>query len=86
MKFLVLLLVVVVGVAWLVWGRRRPPSQPKGDAAAPPPAPAKPGTPQAMLACAHCGTHLPEADTLRDGEGRTYCSEAHRRAGPGGTP
>lgn len=85
MKFLVLLLVVVVGVAWLVWGRRRPPSQPTRGAAAPP-APAKAGAPQAMLACAHCGTHLPEADTLRDGDGRTYCSEAHRRAGPGGTP
>ena len=84
MKFLLLLLVVVGGLAWLAWGRKRPPAKAGDEGAsrrdgAPPPGPA---TPQSMLACAHCGVHLPAADALRDAGGRAYCSEAHRLAGP----
>jgi uncharacterized protein len=80
MKYLLVLLVVLVG-AWLLIGRRR------GDRA-PPPGP-KPRTgkagknqPQEMLACAHCGVHLPQAEALMDAGGRPFCSEAHRLAGP----
>jgi len=73
-----LLLVVVVLVAVLLFkGRSRVP--------APPPAPrppAPPTGPQAMLACAHCGVHLPQPDALMDAAGRPYCTEAHRLAGP----
>lgn len=74
MKYLLVLLVVVLA-AWLLFGRRgaKAPGRPR--------APWTKGT-QAMLACAHCGLHLPEADTTRDGEGRAFCSEAHRLAGP----
>jgi len=32
-----------------------------------------------MLACDHCGTHVPEAQAIRV-DNRVYCSEAHRRA------
>lgn len=78
MKFVVLLLVLLAAVAWLALGRRRG----RGDTPAPPPPPAAPGTPQAMVACAHCGVHLPQADALQDAAGHAYCSEAHRRAGP----
>lgn len=35
-----------------------------------------------MARCAHCGVHFPSGDALRDGA-EVYCSEAHRRAGPG---
>jgi uncharacterized protein len=75
MKIL-LLLALVFGVLWLLKGRRR------GDAAAPksPPRPA-PG-PQTMLACAHCGVHLPQGDALMDVAGRPFCTDAHRLAGP----
>jgi uncharacterized protein len=31
-----------------------------------------------MVACAHCGVHIPESEALRDGN-RHYCSEEHRR-------
>ena len=82
MKYLILLLVIVV-VGWLIIGRRRGP--PDGDKPAakdvPPQAPAKPQQ-QAMLACVHCGVHLPQAEALQDAAGRPFCSEAHRLAGP----
>lgn len=77
MKFLVLLLVLLGAVAWLALGRRKTP--PPGNGAK---TPAPPATPQAIVSCAHCGVHLPEADTLQDAAGRRYCSEAHRLAGP----
>lgn len=32
-----------------------------------------------MLACAHCGTYVPEQDAVRDGE-NSYCCPAHRDA------
>jgi uncharacterized protein len=80
MKFVVLLIVVVGGLLWLAMGRRKTPldSAPKPDAAKA----AAPGAPQTMLACAHCGVHLPSADALRDAAGHAYCSDAHRLAGP----
>ncbi len=81
MKYLLVLL-VVVGALWLMFGRSRrvgggaKPVQPTNKK--PPPD----GTPQAMLACAHCGVHLPQGDALQDPQGRAFCSEAHRLAGP----
>ena len=79
LKFLLLVVVLAVA-AWLVLGRRRkPPADP-----APPRAPkaAPPAKPQAMLACAHCGVHLPQAEARMDVAGRPYCSDAHRLLGP----
>ncbi len=75
MKFVLLLLVLVV-VGLVFFGRRRavpPPDKPTAR---------KPDGPQAMLACAHCGVHLPQAEALMDAAGRPYCSEAHRLHGP----
>jgi uncharacterized protein len=40
-----------------------------------------------MVACAHCGLHLPQAEAIVADVGGTalpYCSEAHREAGPTG--
>jgi uncharacterized protein len=84
MKYLVLLLVLAVAVAWLALSRRRrPPAAPPPKPApeeADPPGPA--ATPARMLACVHCKVHLPEGDALFDASGRPFCSEAHRLAGP----
>jgi uncharacterized protein len=73
MKYLVLLGVIVL--AWVLFfkSRRKPP--PVGGAkdasrAAP------------MIACSHCGVHLPKTEALFDAEGRPFCGEAHRLAGP----
>ncbi|TRZ69093.1 MAG: hypothetical protein D4S02_02795 [Rhodocyclaceae bacterium] len=36
---------------------------------------------QSMVACAHCGLHLPESESLKSG-GQHYCCEQHRGLGP----
>lgn len=74
MKYLLVLLVVVVGL-YALFGRSR---------RVPPPAPGKPQSqpPAAMLSCAHCGLHLPRDEAIADAAGRFYCGEAHRLAGP----
>jgi uncharacterized protein len=70
-KYLVLFLVFLF-FAWR-WRAARiapvrdanKPRQPKGD-------------PQAVVACDHCGLHIPAADAL-DGSRGVYCSAAHRQ-------
>ena len=79
---LVLLLLVVLLAAWWTFGRRRPAERDEPRPGAAQPGPAAPPEPQAMLACAHCGVHLPGADAELDAQGRPFCSEAHRLAGP----
>jgi uncharacterized protein len=86
MKYLLVLLVVVAG-AWLLLGRGRGgrrgglPGQERAEPRVPPA-----GTPAidavTMVACAHCGVHVPAADLCFDAAGRPYCSEAHSVAGP----
>ena len=67
-----LLVLVVFGVLlWLLLRRRR-------DAERVP----DPAAPVTMLACSHCGLHLPQAEATFDADGRPYCGEAHRLAGP----
>jgi uncharacterized protein len=71
---------VVVGLAlWFLKGRGKgtpaaPAQRTPGKSAAEKPAP--------MVACAHCGVHLPRLEASVDAEGRAYCGEAHRVAGP----
>ena len=74
MKFLLML--VVLGLAYALWRSKR-------RAAMPPPPPRPPvPTPSAqpMVACAHCGVHLPHSEALAHA-GQHYCSAAHRDAG-----
>ena len=75
---LLLFVAVIVAALWMFKSRAR-----SGSDAPPPKRPQPPGgQPQTMLACAHCGVHLPQADALTDASGRPYCTEAHRLAGP----
>jgi len=69
-----LILLLFLGlVAYLVFkGITRSASRRRADA--PPRAP----EPERMVACAHCGVHLPESESL-ERNGRRYCSEEHRR-------
>jgi len=66
-KYLVVLLIVLGVVAWLRLPRRSGSSHPE---------PAQP--PQDMLACTHCGVHVPHADAIQGRDG-AYCCAAHRQ-------
>jgi uncharacterized protein len=74
MKYLVVLLVVAVGL-WMLLARSR---GGRRDA----PRQGQPPAPKAMVACAHCGLHLPESEASMQGD-RAYCCDAHRALGPG---
>lgn len=76
MKYLVLLGVLAF-VLLLFFGRGRkkaPPAVKKPDKAD--------ALPAEMLACAHCGVHLPKSEALFDVAGHPYCSAEHRAIGP----
>jgi uncharacterized protein len=70
MKYLLFLVVVFV-LLWLLRGAMT--SRRRGGAAPPPQAP------QEMIACAHCGVHLPRDEAL-PGRGGVFCGDAHRAA------
>ena len=70
MKYLVLLLVLVVFYAY--WRSQNRPSAPPRQ---PPPL----APPQDMVACDHCGLHLPRTETLSRGA-RHYCCAEHQRS------
>ncbi len=72
MKYLLVLLVVVVAVG--IWrGKRR------AEVAEPTRPASPPKRLQSMVACAHCGLHLPQTDAVSDASGRIFCSAEHRR-------
>ena len=76
MKFLFLLLVVLL-VVWAVKrGRISPPSESAKSEAS---------SPTEMVACAHCGLHLPRAEAVSGQQG-LYCSTEHRSAAQDSNP
>lgn len=92
MKYLLVLIVVGVGI-WMLAARfrKRPPIR-QGENGSVPGAPAAqgPGTadgdpraqaPARIVACSHCGLHLPAQEAVFDDE-VPYCGSAHRQAGP----
>lgn len=72
MKYLLLF-----GVLWFAWWLWR-----KDQAGQRPPAPPPARPAERMVACAHCGVHLPQGEALTDGD-RHFCCEEHRRAAGG---
>jgi uncharacterized protein len=80
MKFL-LVLAVVVGMFWWLSGRSARERAVRREATQPAKARAKGPQTLEMVACAHCGVHLPRDDALTDGA-LAYCGAAHRLAGP----
>jgi uncharacterized protein len=71
MKYLIVVLVVLV-LGWLLLRGR---SRPETDARAA----SRETQPQEVVACRHCGLHLPRIDAIEDHNG-VFCSEAHRLA------
>lgn len=68
MKYLLLVLAILV-LVWLIRGARR--------RDAPPARAERSGDVQPMVACLHCGVHLPAHEAL-PGRGGVFCGEAHR--------
>ena len=71
MKF-ALFLLAVLALLWLLRStlRKAPPG---------PKRPTPTDAPRDMLACSHCGVHLPRDEAL-PGRGGVFCGEAHRNA------
>lgn len=78
MKYLLVLLVVIIAIG--VWRNRRRVER----AQRPPRRETRLQPPQDMVACAHCGLHLPrsEALVLQGPQPRYYCCAQHRAQGP----
>lgn len=83
MKYLLVLIVVGVGI-WMLSARFRKGRERADHAATGHTKEGGPrqGDPARMVACAHCGVHLPAAEAVLAGE-MPFCSDAHRQAGPG---
>lgn len=83
MKYLLVLLVVGVGI-WMLSARFRKGRAPRADlpaAAEANKSAAHQQGPSQMVACAHCGVHLPADEAVHEAHS-AFCSDAHRRAGP----
>ena len=71
MKYLIWLLVILVAI-W-AFKRSRRPAKPTDESKTPS------ATPSNMVACAHCGLHLPQEEAVTGTKG-LYCSTEHRAA------
>jgi len=74
MKYLFWLLLVLL--AWWAYRRSR---AGRGAASEHTPPPPSTPAPQDMVACLHCGLHLPHSEAVAGTRG-PYCSAAHRSA------
>ena len=81
MKYLLVLGVVLFGI-WLWKHNRAAAKIAREEQARPPTAPATTATPAQVVACTHCGLHLPLHEALTGQRGH-YCSDAHRAAHEG---
>lgn len=81
MKYLLVLGVVLFGI-WL-WRHNRATEarerRQRHRASTQPTRHSPPTAPADMVACTHCGLHLPLTDAVPGAQGR-YCTDAHRRA------
>lgn len=78
MRNLLIFLLVLGGIWWVRRALQR-----MGDAARKARRQNRLDEPERVLACAHCGVHVPESEGVRDGSG-FYCCEAHRQQGDTG--
>jgi len=72
-----ILLILLIFFLWRLWkilNRRSKNLKQQGNN--PPP---KPST-EALLRCAHCGTHIPKQEAIYSEDGKTFCCQAHKNA------
>lgn len=82
MKYLLVLAVVMV--AFYLWRNNRVSERAQEARKAPPPAAGRVAAPTVMVACQHCGTHLPETEATQGRQG-AYCNAEHLRLHESGT-
>lgn len=70
----ILLVLAVVLVAFWIWRNNRLGQRDESR----PTATRAPQLPAIMVACAHCGMHLPDTEAVRGAQG-VYCCHEHRR-------
>lgn len=75
MKYLIWLLIILVGIWWI--RKQRQPQAPNATSQ-----PSPPAQPTTMVPCNHCSVLSPENETVTGKQGR-YCSDAHRQAHEG---
>jgi uncharacterized protein len=75
---LVFFVLLALVVAWWLFGRKKSRGADSPAARRPDKASARVDD---MVACAHCGVHLPRAEALAEGDA-VYCGDEHRRLGP----
>jgi uncharacterized protein len=80
---LLILILIFIGIWWVRGALRRFKGQSEERAAHKAAAQARVEAPERMRECAHCGVNVPESEGV-EGEGRFYCCNAHRGAGPRG--
>ncbi|HEY4958555.1 MAG TPA: PP0621 family protein [Caldimonas sp.] len=72
---ILLFLVAVFVLLWLLRGA----TSRRGNGGTGAARPRGPNPPQPMIACSHCGVHLPRDEAL-PGRGGVFCGDAHRAA------
>ncbi len=78
MRNLLIFLLALLAIWWV----RRALTNHKGKGGRPGPEAGGPSdSPERMLECAHCKINVPETEGVHE-NGRFYCCDAHRRAGP----
>ena len=74
----VLLLVLLV-IGLIIWWRAASQRRRNDSATGPDHRPEPPAQAQHMIACGHCGVHLPRSEAVEGARG-VYCSVHHRQA------
>lgn len=70
MKYLIWLIVLLLGYGW--WRNQQRLQRHQDEKSA------SPAAPQEMVACAHCGLHLPRNEALAQGS-HYYCGLEHQK-------
>ena len=85
LRILLIAVAVVVLIAMLRSTLRRG-ARKSEQPAPPPPPPADVPRVEDMVACAHCGVHLPRGEAVAADDGALFCGEPHRLADAQGRP
>ncbi len=80
LKLVIFLGVAFAAVWWFAKGRALSKKMRAKDETPAAPA-AESAAPATIVACAHCGVHLPQSDALTNRAGQHFCGEPHRLAG-----